>query len=105
MTDPPATNRRPLAQLVFCQGCCCGRTDRGRPEVPVGRLKEVWKGEKLNRSVQLTISGCLGPCDRANVALVITPDGNRRLAYVDPARNAVVVIDGTTVWAYRYKAA
>ncbi len=33
------------------------------------------------------------------------PTGNRRLAYVDPARNAVVVIDGTTVWAYRYKAA
>lgn len=64
---------------MFCQGCCCGRTDRGRPEVPVGRLKEVWKGEKLNRSVQLTISGCLGPCDRANVALVITPDGNQWL--------------------------
>ena len=41
------------------------------------RLKAVWKGEKLNRSVQLTISGCLGPCDLANVALVITPDGNQ----------------------------
>ncbi|HEY1192221.1 MAG TPA: (2Fe-2S) ferredoxin domain-containing protein, partial [Gemmata sp.] len=77
MTDPPATARRPLAQLVFCQGCCCGRTDRGRPEVPVGRLKGVWKDEKLNRSVQLTISGCLGPCDLANVALIITPSGNR----------------------------
>ncbi len=77
MTDPPVTKRQPLAQLVFCQGCCCGRTDRGRPEVPDGRLKAVWKEEKLNRSVQLTISGCLGPCDLANVALVITPDGNR----------------------------
>ena len=76
MTDPPVTKRQPLAQLVFCQGCCCGRTDRGHPEVPVGRLKEVWKGEKLNRAVQLTISGCLGPCDLANVALVITPNGN-----------------------------
>jgi hypothetical protein len=74
-----ATTRRPLAQVVFCQGCCCGRTDRGHPEVPVGRLKAVWKEEKLNRSVQLTISGCLGPCDLANVALVITPDGNRWL--------------------------
>lgn len=73
------TTRRPFAQLVFCVGCCCGRTDRGRPEVPVERLKAVWKVEKLNRSVQLTISGCLGPCDLANVALVITPDGNRWL--------------------------
>lgn len=74
-----ATTRRPLAQVVFCQGCCCGRTDRGRPELPVERLKGVWKTEKLNRVVQLTISGCLGPCDLANVALVITADGNRWL--------------------------
>lgn len=75
-TGTLATRRQPLAQLVFCQGCCCGRTDRGRPELPAERLKAVWKGEKLNRSIQLTISGCLGPCDLANVALVITPDGN-----------------------------
>ena len=79
MTVPPATTRLPLTPLVFCQGCCCGRTDRGHPEVPVGRLKEIWKGEKLNRSVQLTISGCLGQCDLANVALVITPNGNEWL--------------------------
>ncbi len=32
------------------------------------------------------------------------PTGNKRLAYHDPAQNALVVIDGTTVWAYRYKA-
>jgi len=83
---PPMTmNRQPLAQLVFCQGCCCGRTDRGRPELPVGRLKEVWQTEKLNRSVQLTISGCLGPCDLANVALLIAPDGNQWLGGLDGA--------------------
>lgn len=70
------TGRTALAQLVFCQGCCCGRTDRGRPELPVEQLKNVWRAEKLNRSVQLTISGCLGPCDLANVALVMVPDGN-----------------------------
>jgi hypothetical protein len=69
VADPLVTKRQPLAQLLFCQGCCCGRTDRGHPEVPAGRLKAVWKAEKLNRSVQLTISGCLGPCDVANVAL------------------------------------
>lgn len=79
MTELLATTRRSLAQLVFCQGCCCGRTDRGHPEVPVERLKAVWKDGKLNRSVQLTISGCLGPCDLANVALVITPNGNQWL--------------------------
>jgi (2Fe-2S) ferredoxin len=70
------TKRLALAQLVFCQGCCCGRTDRGRPKLPVEQLKQIWKDEKLNRSVQLTISGCLGPCDLTNVALVMLPEGN-----------------------------
>jgi cobaltochelatase CobN len=71
-----ATKRSALAQVVFCVGCCCGRTDRGRPEVPNERLKAVWRAEKLNSTVQLTISGCLGPCDLANVALVMGPEGN-----------------------------
>ncbi|MGE3806078.1 MAG: hypothetical protein AB7K24_15515 [Gemmataceae bacterium] len=31
------------------------------------------------------------------------PTGNKRLAYVDPAHNALVVIEGTKVWAYRYR--
>ncbi len=70
------TKRKVLAQLVFCVGCCCGRVDRGRPEVPVEKLKEVWRAEHLNRTVQLTISGCLGPCDVPNVVLVILPEGN-----------------------------
>jgi cobaltochelatase CobN len=70
------TKRLALAQLVFCQGCCCGRTDRGRPELPADRLREVWRAEQLGRTVQLTISGCLGPCDRTNVAVVLGPEGN-----------------------------
>jgi hypothetical protein len=32
------------------------------------------------------------------------PTGSKRLAYADPAHNALVVIDGTAVWAYRYRA-
>jgi len=31
------------------------------------------------------------------------PSGKRLLAYADPARNVLVVIDATTVWAYRYR--
>src|SRR3954454_16280877 len=63
------------AQVLLCRGCCCGRPDRGYPEVPVDRIKAVWKAEKLNRSVQLTISGCLGPCDLPNVAVLVTAAG------------------------------
>jgi hypothetical protein len=70
------TKRLALAQIAFCKGCCCGRTDRGKPEVPVEQLKAIWQREKLNRTIQLTISGCLGPCDLVNVALVLLPEGN-----------------------------
>ena len=30
------------------------------------------------------------------------PTGNKRLAYCDPVAGVVVVLDGTTAWAYRY---
>jgi cobaltochelatase CobN len=82
LNGPIDTARAPLetritspAQVLLCKGCCCGRTDRGLPEVPVDRIKAIWKAEKLNRSVQLTISGCLGPCDLPNVAVLITREG------------------------------
>ena len=60
---------------MCCEGCCCGQTDKGFPPFPRDWLKQQWKEEKLNRSVQLTISGCLGPCDLANVFCVISPEG------------------------------
>ncbi len=31
------------------------------------------------------------------------PTGGKRLAYFDPVSNALIIIDGTTVWAYRYQ--
>lgn len=70
-----ATKIKSTAQILLCKGCCCGKTERGLPEVPVDRMKATWKAEKLNRSVQLTISGCLGPCDLPNVAMIVTSAG------------------------------
>ncbi len=66
---------RALGQILLCEGCCCGRTDRGFKPVPCDWIEQQWKEEKLNRTVELTISGCLGPCDLANVACVISPQG------------------------------
>ena len=66
---------RILGQIVLCEGCCCGRTDKGFKPVPRDWIKQQWKNEKLNKSVQLTISGCLGPCDLANVCCVISREG------------------------------
>ena len=71
------------AQVLLCKGCCCGRADRGLPEVPVERIKAAWKAEKLNRGVQLTISGCLGPCDLPNVAVVVTGEGSQWYGRLD----------------------
>jgi hypothetical protein len=67
--------RQARGQVILCQGCCCGRTDRGFPEVPVDRIKAAWKSGRLNRSIQLTVSGCVGPCDLANVAVIVGPKG------------------------------
>jgi hypothetical protein len=76
--DRPAvvSKRKASGQVILCQGCCCGRTDRGFPEVPTERVKAAWKAGRLNRTIQLTISGCVGPCDVANVAVVLTPAGS-----------------------------
>ena len=81
------------AQLLLCKGCCCGRTDRGLPEVPVERIKAAWKAEKLNRGVQLTISGCLGPCDLPNVAVLVTATGMEWYGRLDGAAHYDALID------------
>lgn len=64
------TRRQVVAHVALCKGCCCGNTDRGKPPVPVERIKSQWKQRGLTKVVQLTISGCLGPCDVLNVARV-----------------------------------
>ena len=49
------------------------------------RIKAVWQKEHLNRTIQLTVSGCLGPCDVPNVVLMITPEGNEWLGLIEGA--------------------
>jgi predicted metal-binding protein len=71
------TKRQVLGQLTVCNGCCCGDTDRGRPAVPVEWLKEEWRRRGLLKKVQLTISGCLGPCDVPNVVAITTASGTQ----------------------------
>ena len=56
--------------LICARGCCCGRTDRGIPAVPIDFYKEEYKRRKIRDRVQLTMAGCLGPCPLANVVLL-----------------------------------
>lgn len=77
MVAGPTTQRVVLGQVFVCSGCCCGRTDKGKPEVPLEWLKSSWKERRLLKTVQLTITGCLGPCDISNVVSISTPDRQR----------------------------
>jgi cobaltochelatase CobN len=65
------TSRKTLGQVLVCLGCCCGRTDKGHPAVPVDWLKEQWRKHQLPKKIHLSISGCLGPCDASNVVLLL----------------------------------
>ena len=60
------------SSVVVCSGCCCGRVDRGHPEVPIDYLNEAWEIYQLGEKVDFTISGCLGPCSMHNVSKLIT---------------------------------
>jgi len=56
--------------LFVCNGCCCGRTDKGFPPLPLDEFKRQWKKRGVRRRLHLTVSGCLGPCPLANVVLL-----------------------------------
>lgn len=77
------TKRQTLAQVLVCLGCCCGRTDKGKPAVPADWLKAEWKRRRLLKHVHLSISGCLGPCEIANVVAIVTPDGTAWFGDID----------------------
>lgn len=72
---PLKTNRLVVGQITICRGCCCGNVERGLPEVPVEWLKSEWRQRGLLKRVQLTISGCVGPCDVPNVVVITTSSG------------------------------
>lgn len=78
MQYPLETKRLIFAQIFICNGCCCGRTEKGHPPVPVDWIKAEFKARKLIRNVQVTISGCLGPCDVPNVVAILTSEEGMR---------------------------
>jgi len=69
-TNSLTTKRLVIGHVLVCQGCCCGAVERGRPEVPAEWLKAEWRRRGLLKRLQLSISGCLGPCDVPNVVVI-----------------------------------
>ncbi len=76
---PLVTKRLVLGNVAVCLGCCCGNTANGKPAVPVEWLKTEWRARGLLKQVQLTISGCLGPCDIPNVVAISNERGSQWL--------------------------
>lgn len=102
MLYPLETKRQVFAQIFVCNGCCCGQTGKGHPAVPVDWLKAEFKARKLIRNVQITISGCLGPCDVPNVIAILTPgEGMRWFGYLSEHWQYESLIE----WASAAKAA
>jgi cobaltochelatase CobN len=88
-----------IAQVFVCQGCCCGQVERGRPAVPAEWLKEEWRKRGLLKRVQLTISGCLGPCDVPNVVAIVTQTKTVWLGNISRKDQYQLLLD----WAARSK--
>jgi len=76
------TKRVVLGHVSVCQGCCCGNTANGKPAVPVEWLKKEWRARGLLKRIQLSISGCLGPCDIPNVVTISNESGTQWLGVI-----------------------
>ena len=98
---PITTKRLVIGQVSICVGCCCGQTERGKPGVPVEWLKTEWRRLGLLKNIQLTISGCLGPCDVPNVVLIATLEENVWLGNIEHLEQYREIVE----WAMRSKAA
>ena len=93
------TKRRVIAQVFVCQGCCCGQVEHGLPAVPAEWLKQEWRRRGLLKRLQLTISGCLGPCDVPNVVAIVTQEKTVWLGNISTQAEYQLLLD----WATRSK--
>ncbi|MGA3347146.1 MAG: (2Fe-2S) ferredoxin domain-containing protein [Terracidiphilus sp.] len=91
------TKRKVIGQMIVCQGCCCGATQKGRPGVPVEWLKDEWRKRGLLKRFQLTVSGCVGPCDLPNVVEINSEAGSQWLGNIADSEQYRALAD----WAAR----
>jgi len=83
------------SNVIICDGCCCGRVEKGHDKVPIEELKQAWKDSDLEGSdkVKLTISGCLGPCSMHNVSLLKTEQGQIWLGKLSEYEHYQALVD------------
>ena len=91
------TKRLVIGHVMVCQGCCCGNTANGKPPVPVDWLKKEWRARGLLKRVQLSICGCLGPCDVPNVVAIADESGTQWFGEITEFWQCQAIVD----WAGR----
>ncbi|MBN9518254.1 cobaltochelatase subunit CobN [bacterium] len=79
--------------IVCARGCCCGHTERNIPAVPIDFYKEEYKRRKIRDRVQLTMSGCIGPCPLANVVLLFFDGRPMWFQAIDRPNQIVAIYD------------
>jgi cobaltochelatase CobN len=99
--DSLKTKREVIGQITVCSGCCCGAVGRGKPEVPLDWLKQEWRSRGLLKNIQLTVSGCLGPCDLPNVVRISGPSAEIWIGRIDRHEQYAGLVE----WASESKAA
>lgn len=83
--------RKVIGEIIICgTGCCCGHTELGAPPVPVDWIMAEWKSRKLLVGVDISISGCLGPC-LTNTVCIITPTGSVWLGELEEHHYATLI--------------
>lgn len=80
-------------QLLVCNGCCCGRLEKGHAKVPIELLKNAWEKNGLAEHVKLTISTCLGPCSMHNVSLLKTETGRTWLGKLSSEEHYLSLVE------------
>ncbi len=86
------TKRLVIGQMIVCHSCCCGATQKDRPEGPVEWLKDEWRRRGLLKRSQLTVSGCVGPCDVPNVVVLNSEAGSQwpsKITHFDQYRSLI----------------
>lgn len=85
--------RKVIGEIIVCgTGCCCGHVELGAPPVPVDWIMAEWKKRKLLVGVDISISGCLGPC-LTNTLCILTPTGSTWLGELSEQDHYEALLD------------
>ncbi len=92
-------SREILAHLLICTGPACSldKNRSGEPKAPIDAkgLVARWKELRLYRGIHLTLTGCLGQCNRANQATLLSSEHVIYLEHLD----RTIDMDDLVNWA------